>query len=85
MTWQIRQGDALERLREMTDESVQCCVTSPPHWGLRDYGVEGQLGLEETPEVYIDALVEVFAEVRRVESAAVADAFEDMKREVCRV
>lgn len=66
MTWQILQGDALERLREMADESVQCCVTSPPYWGLRDYGVDGQLGLEETPEQFVAAMVEVFAEVRRV-------------------
>lgn len=42
MTWNIRQGDVLDRLREMPDESVQCCVTSPPYWGLRDYGVDGQ-------------------------------------------
>lgn len=66
MSWEIRQGDALERLREMPDESVQCCVTSPPYWGLRDYGVEGQLGLEETPEEFVANLVEVLAEVRRV-------------------
>lgn len=52
MSWEIRCGDALERLREMPDESVQCCVTSPPYWGLRDYGVDGQLGLEETPEQF---------------------------------
>jgi len=62
VTWEIRQGDALERLREMPDESVQCCVTSPPYWGLRDYGVEGQLGLEERPAEFIAAL----AKVRRV-------------------
>ncbi len=66
MAWEIRQGDALERLREMPDESVQCCVTSPPYWGLRDYGVEGQLGLEATPEEYVEKLVGIFAEVDRV-------------------
>jgi DNA modification methylase len=66
VAWEIRQGDALERLREMPDESVQCCVTSPPYWGLRDYGVDGQLGLEETPEQFVSSMVEVFAEVRRV-------------------
>ena len=43
-------GDVLERLRELPDESVQCVVTSPPYWGLRDYKTEGQLGLEKTPE-----------------------------------
>jgi DNA modification methylase len=50
----------------MPDESVQCCVTSPPYWGLRDYGVEGQLGLEATPDDFVAHLVEVFSEVRRV-------------------
>jgi len=62
----ILEGDALARLREMPDESVQCCVTSPPYFGLRDYGVEGQMGLEATPELYVTRMVEVFREVRRV-------------------
>ena len=66
MTWSIREGDVLDRLREMPDESVQCCVTSPPYWGLRDYGVEGQLGLEKTPGEFIANMVAVFEEVRRV-------------------
>ncbi len=66
MTWEVREGDALERLREMGDESVQCCVTSPPFFGLRDYGVEGQIGLERTPDEFVARLVEVFREVRRV-------------------
>lgn len=43
-------GDALTRLRELPEQSVQCCVTSPPYWGLRDYGSEGQIGLEATPD-----------------------------------
>jgi len=59
-------GDALAQLREMPDESVNCVITSPPYWGLRNYGVAGQLGLEETPGKYIDAMVGVFREVRRV-------------------
>lgn len=59
-------GGALERLRELPDESVHCVVTSPPYWGLRDYGVEGQLGLEPTPDEYVGRLIEVFREVRRV-------------------
>lgn len=59
-------GDALTVLRSMPDESVQCCVTSPPYWGLRNYGVEGQLGLEKTPAEYVAKMVEVFREVRRV-------------------
>lgn len=63
---QIIQGDALEKLREIRDESVHTCITSPPYYGLRDYGAAGQIGAEETPEEYIDRLVEVFREVRRV-------------------
>ena len=53
-------------LRGLPDQSVQCCVTSPPYWGLRDYGHEGQIGLEDTPEAYVAKMVEVFREVRRV-------------------
>mgnify|MGYP003648225186 CR=1 FL=1 len=59
-------GDVREVLQEMDSECVQCVVTSPPYWGLRNYGTEGQLGLEETPEEYIDNMVEVFREVKRV-------------------
>jgi len=53
-------------LARLADESVHCCVTSPPYWGLRDYGVEGQIGLEPTPEAFVTRLVDVFREVRRV-------------------
>jgi DNA modification methylase len=59
-------GDVLDGLRSLPDGSVQCCVTSPPYWGLRDYGVEGQIGLEPTPEAFVAKMVEVFREVRRV-------------------
>jgi len=59
-------GDALIELRKMPDESVHMCCTSPPYWGLRNYGIEGQLGLERTPKEYVAHLVEVFREVRRV-------------------
>jgi len=59
-------GDALERLRELPDDSVQTCVTSPPYWGLRDYGVEGQIGLEESLPEFLERLTVVFREVRRV-------------------
>jgi DNA modification methylase len=62
----IIQGDALTRLKELPSESVDCCITSPPYFGLRDYGVEGQIGLEESPEAYVSKLVEVFHEVKRV-------------------
>ena len=66
MSWEIREGDCLRSLRAMPAESVQTCITSPPYWGLRDYGDPGQLGLEPTPEQYVANMVEVFAEVRRV-------------------
>jgi len=62
----IIQGDALTKLKELPGESVDCCITSPPYFGLRDYGVDGQIGLEESPEAYVSKLVEVFREVRRV-------------------
>jgi DNA modification methylase len=58
--------DCITGMKQLDDESVNCCVTSPPYWGLRDYGVSGQIGLEETLEIYIKNLVEVFSEVRRV-------------------
>lgn len=59
-------GDSLTILKGLPAESVNCCVTSPPYWGLRDYGVENQLGLEKTPEEYVARMVEIFREVRRV-------------------
>lgn len=59
-------GDSLEILRTMPSETVNCVVTSPPYFGLRDYGIAGQIGREDTPEDYIERLVEVFREVRRV-------------------
>ena len=66
MKIKIINADVIEGLRSLPDQSVQCCVTSPPYWGLRDYGVEGQIGLEPSPEEYVARLVEVFREVRRV-------------------
>lgn len=62
----IIHGDVLEVLKTLEPESVNTCVTSPPYFGLRDYGKEGQIGLEETPELFVGKLVEVFREVRRV-------------------
>jgi DNA modification methylase len=62
----ILQGDCRAVLRTLPDESVHCVVTSPPYFGLRDYGVAGQIGLEPTPDEFVDALVDVFREVRRV-------------------
>src|SRR3990167_5715206 len=58
--------DALEGLKKLDSESVDCVVTSPPYWNLRDYGVEGQLGLEPTFQEYITKLIEIFDEVKRV-------------------
>ena len=63
---QILTGDCREVLATLPDSSVQCCVTSPPYWGLRDYGHSDQIGLEETPAQYVESIVEVFREVRRV-------------------
>ena len=62
----ILQGNVLDRLKDLPDRSIQCVVTSPPYWGLRDYGRNGQLGLEETPEEYVEKMVKVFREVKRV-------------------
>jgi DNA modification methylase len=59
-------GDAIAGLRAMPDGLAQTCVTSPPYWGLRDYGAEGQIGLEDSPDAFVARLVEVFREVRRV-------------------
>lgn len=62
----IHNTDCLAGLKQLPDACIDCCVTSPPYFNLRDYGVAGQIGLEDTPEAYIQRLVEVFREVRRV-------------------
>jgi DNA modification methylase len=62
----IIQGDVLAGLRTLPDGCIQTCITSPPYYGLRNYGCDGQIGLEETPEAFVQKLVEVFREVRRV-------------------
>lgn len=62
----ILQGDVIDKLKTLADNSVHCVVTSPLYWGLRDYGVEGQIGLEPTLGQHIEAMVAVFREVRRV-------------------
>jgi|DEB0MinimDraft_3_1074331.scaffolds.fasta_scaffold48138_2 DNA modification methylase len=62
----IMVGDAVSRLRELPDGVVRTCVTSPPYWGLRDYGNDGQLGMEATPQEFVENLCQVFDEVRRV-------------------
>lgn len=66
MTLRLLIGDCRDRMAELPDESVQTIVTSPPYWGLRDYGVDGQMGLEESPAAYVEAMRAVFAEARRV-------------------
>lgn len=63
---QIINTDAMTLLRSMPSESINCIVTSPPYFGLRDYGVAGQMGLEETPAAYVAKMVELFREARRV-------------------
>ena len=62
----IINGDALDCLRQLPDESVHCCITSPPYFRLRNYNNPQQLGMERTPEEYVEKMVEVFREVRRV-------------------
>ena len=62
----IWHGDAITCLQQMEDASAQMCVTSPPYWGLRDYGSDGQIGIEDSPDAFVLRLVEVFREVRRV-------------------
>jgi len=62
----ILNGDCRDVLKTLPDGSINCCVTSPPYYGLRDYGVDGQIGLEQTPDAYVVELVAVFREVKRV-------------------
>jgi DNA modification methylase len=62
----ILEGDCIESMKKLPDAFINTCVTSPPYYGLRDYGEDGQIGQEETPQQYIDKMVEVFAEVRRI-------------------
>lgn len=62
----IYQGNCLEVLKTFKDNCINCCITSPPYYGLRDYGVDGQIGNEDTPEDYVNNLVEIFDEVKRV-------------------
>ena len=62
----ILQGNCLDKLKELPDQSINTCITSPPYWGLRDYGEYKQLGMEDTPEEFVENLVQVFREVKRV-------------------
>ncbi len=60
--WRVIVGDVREKLADLPDASVQCCVTSPPYWGLRDYGMDGQIGAEPTHHLYISAVASLFSE-----------------------
>ena len=66
MSYEILVGNCLDTLKTLKDKSVNCCVTSPPYFGLRDYGNDNQIGLESSPEEYVNNLVKVFREVKRV-------------------
>ena len=66
MTIKILRGSCLDTLKTLPEQSINTCITSPPYWGLRDYGESDQLGLEETPEEFVENLVQVFREVKRV-------------------
>ena len=77
---QIVTGDALSVLRRISDNYIDCCVTSPPYYGLRDYGIDGQIGLERTVDEYIYNLVGVFREVRRTLWINIADTYSQSRR-----
>ena len=64
--WEIHQGSALEVLKQLESSIVDCIVTSPPYFWLRDYGVEGQIGLEDTVDAYVSSLVRIMSQARRV-------------------
>ena len=64
--WRIHEGDCVEAMSSMEEQTIHTCVTSPPYFGLRDYGVDGQVGAEDTPQAFVEKMVEVFAAVRRV-------------------
>ena len=57
-------GNSFDVLKTFEDDSINCCVTSPPYFGLRDYGIDGQIGIEDTPTDYIERLVDVFDDFR---------------------
>jgi DNA modification methylase len=65
LNFEVKQGDCLEVLKTLPEESIDCCITSPPYWGLRDYGMEAQIGLEKSPYQYVSNIVSVFRGVRK--------------------
>ena len=66
MNYTIIEGDCIEKLKELPEKSINTCVTSPPYYALRNYQMDGQVGVEETPDDYVQKIVQVFREVRRV-------------------
>lgn len=62
----IYNENCIETLKRIPDEFIDCCITSPPYWGLRDYGEEDQIGLEKTPQEYVNSMIIIFNEVKRV-------------------
>ena len=70
MTVRIITGDCREVLTSLAEKSFHTCITSPPYFGLRDYGVDGQMGLEPSPDEFVEALVGVFRDVRRIQRDA---------------
>lgn len=66
MNYEVLIGDCVDSMAQMPDESIDCVVTSPPYWNLRDYGVEGQIGNEDTPEDFVKNMVAVFKEIKRI-------------------
>jgi DNA modification methylase len=64
--WRLYVGDAVDSLKQMPDQCIDTCVTSPPYWGLRDYGTDSQFGLEATPDEYVARLTDVFEQAKRV-------------------
>ena len=69
-------GDALEMLRTLPDNSVHCCITSPPYYALRDYGAEGQIGREDTPAQYVARLTDVFLSIYQLNACALVTDIE---------
>jgi len=76
----IYAGDCVESLKKLKDQSVHTCVTSPPYYGLRNYGVEGQLGLEQTPKEFVDNLVTELRTARDLTPMQIKDLQIDLQR-----
>ena len=73
MNYTIHNSDCLKTLMAMPDESVDCCITSPPYFNLRNYQIDGQIGLEDSPQAYVAKLTEIFHEVKRARRLTLAE------------